>query len=163
MKILSLNVNPLGGVPKHQVEKITLLNNKVVEDTQAWTEGDTESFQATVRAVTLFSIEKIKELQAMGHSIDIGTTGENITVSGGNWSNLNPGDTLVIGSAIVQLTFTAPPCRKIAKSFIDNNYRIMDGDRNPGFGRWCAQIIKEGAIEIGNDIIVLPVQKIFKK
>ena len=38
----------------------------------------------------------------------------------------------------------------------------MDGDRNPGFGRWCSQIIKEGKIEIGDDIIVLPVQETFK-
>lgn len=152
MKVLSLNVNPLGGVPKHRVDKITIANNKVVEDTQAWAEGHAKP----IRAVTLFSIEKIKELQALGHSIDIGTTGENITVSGGDWGNLKSDDTLVIGSAILQLTFTAPPCMKIAKSFIDNNYRTMDGDRNPGFGRWCAQIIKEGEIEIGDDIVVLP-------
>ena len=76
-------------MPKLPIEKATILVTGV--------KGDYNRFRTEkkggigTRAVTLFSLERIHQLQQEGHSIDVGTTGENITVEGVDWSSLSVG------------------------------------------------------------------------
>lgn len=153
MKVISLNVNPNGGVPKHSIDTITVENDAVLEDKQAWVTEEGGNHGTPLRAVTLFSSERIAELQQAGHPIDIGTTGENITTQGMDWDTLKEGMAVSIGSTVLELTFIAPPCNKISSSFTGRDFRIMrEGGR---YGRWCARVIKEGKINIGDSIVFL--------
>ena len=147
--ITSLNVNPNGGVPKYATDTVKITINGVEGDKQRY-----KNHGGTERAVVLYSLDKILELQKAGHKIYPGSTGENITIKGLDWNNLQEGDQLEIGNVVIQLTFPAPPCGTIAESFIDSNINQMSHDINPGWARWCASVVNEGNISVG-DIVRL--------
>ena len=77
-QVVSLNVNSLGGVPKYPVNKIKIRYEGVEGDKQ----NDLKYHGGPTRAVCLFSLERIEQLQLEGHPISVGSTGENITVKG---------------------------------------------------------------------------------
>ena len=77
-----------GGVPKRPVLEAVI--------TKAGVEGDRQQnlkfHGGPDRAVCLYSLELIERLQDEGHSIDAGSSGENLTISGLEWEKLKPGD-----------------------------------------------------------------------
>jgi len=62
-------------------------------------------------AVSLFSLEVIARIAAEGHPIDPGTTGENLTVEGIDWSLVVPGTLLGLGDVVLEVTRFTTPCR----------------------------------------------------
>jgi len=86
-KLIQISVNPKGGVPKRRVLLARLLFNNVEGDKQR----NRKFHGGPERAVCLYSWEVIRELQDEGHPIDCGTTGENLTLSGLEWSTLQAG------------------------------------------------------------------------
>ena len=109
--IHSVNVNPLGGVPKPRVDYARLRKEGVEGDKQ----NDLRHHGVVRRAVCLFSLQKILDLQTEGHPIDVGTTGENLTIEGLDWNYLEEGMELSIGDAVIELTKTAS-IRKIGNN-----------------------------------------------
>jgi len=69
------------------------------------------------RAIVLFSLDVIRALQREGHAIAAGTTGENLTLSGIDWTTIVPGTELAVGQARLLITKFTSPCEKIAGSF----------------------------------------------
>ena len=90
--IHSINVSGSGGVPKISV-KAAMIGFEGLE-------GDYNRFRTERRAgdpgraVCIFSLERIRELQSEGHPIDVGTAGENLTIEGLDWPSLRVGMTL---------------------------------------------------------------------
>ena len=153
--ITSINVNSNGGVPKYSVNATRLTINGVEGDKQRY-----KNHGGIERAVVLYSLDKILKLQKAGHKIYPGSTGENITIKGLDWDNLQEGDQLEIGNVVIQLTFPAPPCGTIAESFIDSNINQMSHDINPGWARWCASVVNEGNISVENTVRLTNIQDI---
>ena len=87
-KIVQLNTSP-GGVPKLPVAgaSIGLLG----------LDGDGHHYPShggRNRAVVLFGLEQIEQLQADGHPITPGAIGENVTTAGLDYRTLRVGDRL---------------------------------------------------------------------
>ena len=149
----SINISTEGGVPKLPIEKAEIKFEGV--------EGDFNRFRTDkinsigTRAVTLFSLEQIEKLRSEGHSIDVGTTGENITVEGVDWPTLEIGTRMIIGEAMIELSEPTAPCSKIGKSFIDGAFSRIDHELELGWSRWSASVIEEGHVEVGNQVIIL--------
>ena len=141
--VKSVNVNPEGGVPKYPVNCIELTATGVVGDKQRY-----KNHGGTERAVLLFDYSVIQKLQSEGHTVDIGTTGENITfVNDDDTFQPEESDIYQIGSTIfIQLTFPAPPCGTIADSFIDGDINQVSDEVNPGQARWCASVLVAGKV-----------------
>lgn len=106
-----------------------------------------------MRALCLFSLERIVELQAEGHPIGIGTTGENITVEGLDWDEVEPGLVLEVGEAVIEVTDHTKPCRTIRASFSDEKFTRMSQKLHPGWSRVYARVLKEGLIREGDAVI----------
>ena len=144
-----INVNPDGGVPKRHVTTANIEKLGLKEDKQ-------NSHGGLNRAVLLYDNQKIIKLQADGHPIAPGTAGENITIDfwreGLSYDNFKKGDIIKVGKTILELTFTAPPCEGISKSFLNGDWDIVNEKINPTYGRWCAKVLKEGQISIGDVI-----------
>lgn len=104
------------------------------------------------RAVVLFSLEVIRALQAEGHPIAPGTTGENLTVSGLDWPSLVPGTRLRAGSAVLEISKYATPCRTIAGSFIDGVFTRIGQAQHPGWSRLCARVVEPGLVQPGDSV-----------
>ena len=149
----SINISTEGGVPKLPIEKAEIKFEGVDGD---FNKFRTEKKNSTgTRAVTLFSLEQIEKLRSEGHSIDVGTTGENITIEGVDWPSLEVGNRLMIGEAMIELSEPTAPCGKIGKSFIDGAFSRIDHELELGWSRWSASVIEEGHVEVGNQVIIL--------
>ena len=114
-RIFQLNSSP-GGVPKLAVREAQV--------TELGLRGDDHNFPdihgGPERAVCLFSLERILELQAEGHPIFPGAVGENITISGIDWNEVTPGQRLALGNEVLlEITSYTSPCNSIPDSFLD--------------------------------------------
>tara|TARA_Y100001970_G_scaffold91709_1_gene115669 strand:+ start:403 stop:873 length:471 start_codon:yes stop_codon:yes gene_type:complete len=152
--IHSVNVSHEGGVPKLPV-KAAIVRYEGVE-------GDHNRFRTERRgsdpgrAVNIFSLERIQELQREGHSIGVGTTGENLTIEGVDWDVLDVGVTLKVGNATIELSEPCAPCWKIGDSFEGQNFSRIDHDKEVGWSRWSAKVIEEGDVSVGDPVSVVP-------
>src|SRR5687767_14861467 len=112
--IFQLNVSH-GGVPKFAVRDATVNDLGMSGDDHRFPEihGGPE------RALCLFSLDRILELQSEGHPIFPGAVGENVTISGIDWSELEPGTKLALGDEVlVELTSYTTPCNTIPDYFV---------------------------------------------
>ena len=146
-RLESINV-PRGGVPKRSVVEALITESGVDGDRQA----HLQFHGGPDRAVVLFSLDVIRALQAEGHPINIGTTGENLTVSGLSWDKIAPGDELQIGGVRLRLTKHAAPCETIRRSFLNDNFTRISEKRFPGWSRICARVITGGLVRIGDAV-----------
>lgn len=99
------------------------------------------------RALCLYSLEVIRALQEQGHPMFPGSVGENVTITGLDWTALAPGMRLHLGDEVlVELTRIASPCKQIVESFSDRNSNRL---AEPAVGRWYARVLAEGVLRVG--------------
>ena len=152
--IHSVNVSENGGVPKLPIRAATIRFEGV--------EGDHNKCRTERKggdpgtAENLFSLERIEQLQAEGHSIEVGSTGENLTIEGVDWGELEVGTILKGGGATVELSEPCAPCWKIGDSFREQNFSRIDHDKEIGWSRWSARVVDEGLVSVGDSVLVLP-------
>ena len=150
--IHSINISRLGGVPKLPLKKAVVKFEGL--------EGDHNRFRMERkngdirRAVSIFSLERILQLQEEGHPIDVGTTGENFTIKGMDWTKLKIGMTIGLGSVLIRLSEPCAPCSKIGKSFMENKFSRIDQNKNQGWSRWSASVVEEGSVSVGDTVYI---------
>lgn len=149
--VYSVNVNPQGGVPKQPVGSARLLAGGVEGDKQR----NLKFHGGPTRAVCLFSLERIDALRVEGHPIEAGTTGENLTVEGLDWDSLEIGQEYAVGDAVIKLQQPTEPCKIIADSFRDGEFRRIAEHRHAGWSRWYASVLVEGLVEVGDSVVLL--------
>lgn len=148
MRIFQLNLSP-GGVPKLPLREVHCGVLGLDGDGHAHPKihGGPE------RALCLYSVEVITALQAEGHPIWPGAAGENVTISGADWTSLAVGQRFALGdSVIIELTRPTEPCKQIAACFVEKNFRRIDHDKQPGSSRWYAKVEREGTLRVGDPI-----------
>ena len=149
-EVHSINVSVSGGVPKLPIKQAFVRFEGV--------EGDLNRFRTESkngdpgRAVSIFSMERILQLQEEGHPIDIGTAGENFTVEGIDWSKMEVGMIIRLGSTLIRLSEPCAPCSKIGGSFMENEFSRIDQNKRRGWSRWSASVIEEGAVSVGDAV-----------
>ncbi|HEV8255176.1 MAG TPA: MOSC domain-containing protein [Vicinamibacteria bacterium] len=141
-----------GGVPKLPVTEADITEAGVEGDRQR----DLHFHGGPNRAVSLFSLERIRALQDEGHPIDVGTTGENFTVTGVDWDQVLPGSRLRVGDVELEVTSYAHPCANIAGSFDDRSFIRMSQKKHPGWSRVYARVLHAARARVGDAIELLP-------
>lgn len=107
-------------------------------------------------ALCLFSLERILALQAEGHPIYPGSTGENLTLAGLDWDAILPGARLRLGAEVlIEITRFTTPCKTITASFKDGDSTRILHKKYPGWSRAYARILQPGTIHIGDRVEVL--------
>jgi len=119
--------------------------------------GDSHNFPeihgGPERALCLFSLERILELQGEGHPIFPGSVGENVTISGLDWALIEPGTQLSLGDeVVVEVTRYTTPCNSIPDSFCDGNFARISQKLHPGFSRVYARVLQAGRLRIGEPV-----------
>lgn len=150
-KIIQINVNAQGGVPKLPVEKTRLGFDNVEGDKQR----DKRYHGGPSRAVCLYSLELIEQLRAEGHPIESGWTGENLLVLGLDWNEMVPGVRLQIGAAHIEITSYANPCKHIAYAFEGGDFNRIGQKKHPGWSRIYARVLSEATVKVGDEVGVL--------
>ena len=146
--VVSLHAAPKGGVPKPSVPCLQLKFHGCEGDLQR----DKKHHGGPQRAVCLYSLERLRALREEGHPIEAGWTGENLLLSGLDWSALASGDELRVGSTVLQLTTEAKPCRTIQAAFEKGRFGRIAGHRHPGWSRWYASVLVEGEVSVGDRV-----------
>ena len=141
----SINVSN-GGVPKLARAAAAVRASGVEGDRQR----DLRFHGGPARAVSLYSLELIRALQAEGHPIDVGCIGENFTLSGVPWDRMVPGATLEVGEVRLELTDYAAPCNNLLAYFAGGKFVRVAQKVHPGWSRLYARVLKEGTVRIGD-------------
>jgi len=150
-QIFQLNISA-GGVPKLAVREGEVNELGMVGDEHRFLDihGGPE------RALCLFSLERILELQAEGHPIFPGAVGENITIAGIDWQQVVPGAQLALGEEVLlEITSYTSPCNTIPASFADGQYQRILQKAHPGWSRVYARVLRAGAIRVGQKVELL--------
>lgn len=143
-----------GGVPKRAVERTMLRQRGVEGDRQR----NLKYHGGPRRAVCLYSMELIEALRREGHPIAPGTVGENLALTGIDWSLMVPGRRLTAGDAQLRITSFTDPCRTIAASFACQRFARISQKSNPGWSRLYAEVLRDGAIWRDAPVILSPSQ-----
>jgi MOSC domain-containing protein YiiM len=141
-----------GGVPKLAVREAFLTETGLEGDRH----GDRRYHGGPEKAICLFPLELILDLQGEGHPVYPGSTGENVTVTGLDWSRLEPGARLALGDeALVEISSYTSPCKKIAASFLEGDFNRISQKVNPGDSRLYARILRTGRLVTGQPVTLL--------
>ncbi len=148
-----------GGVPKIAVEQPTV---QITEEGLAgdW-QLDRKEHGGPERALCLFSLEVIERLQLEGHPITVGAAGENITISGLDWSLLKANTQLLLGDhVLIEISRDAAPCKTIAHCFLNAEFVRISEKKHPGSSRMYAKVLRGGALSLGDSVrVVSPEQQ----
>ena len=146
--VVSLNRSH-GGVPKSPVEEALVFVDGMEHDRQK----NLKYHGGPDRALCLYSAERIEALREEGHPIAAGTTGENATISGLDWSRVVPGVRLRLGAdVLVEITNFADPCRTIRGSFVGGRSGRISQKKHPGWSRVYARVLAPGVVRVGDDV-----------
>lgn len=145
----SINVSG-GGVPKLARDRCMVRSGGLEGDRQR----DLRYHGGPARAVCLYSLDLIETLQGEGHPIDSGAAGENLTISGLDWSVMRPGAVVSVGAVRLELTSYASPCRSLERCFTDGQFVRLSQKVNPGWSRVYAKVLVEGEIAVGDGVAV---------
>jgi MOSC domain-containing protein YiiM len=99
-------------------------------------------------------------LRTEGHQVVPGSAGENITVSGINWSDVRPGTRVRIGEVLCDISSYAVPCKQLADLFVDRDFNRIHHDRDlenaTASCRVYATVLERGNIAAGDPITFEP-------
>jgi MOSC domain-containing protein YiiM len=151
-RIVQISVSD-GGVPKTAVPAARITEDGVEGDRQR----DLEHHGGPDRAVCLFSMERIRDLQGEGHAIVPGAVGENVTVEGIDWDAVLPQSRILLGEGVaLEVTRYTSPCFNIKGAFADGNYARISQKRHAGWSRVYARVLVPGIVREGDPVRVLP-------
>ena len=141
-----------GGLPKRPVLEAVIAKTGVAGDRQR----NPKVHGGPDRALCLFSQELIERLQDEGHSIEAGSSGENLTLAGLDWEKLKLGDRLQIGPAVqIEIMSYTTPCDLNARWFRDGNFTRISQKKNPGWSRFYARVLVEGVVRPGDEVTIM--------
>ena len=138
-----------GGVPKKPVLEACVTERGVEGDRQR----NLKFHGGVERAVCLFSLDLIERLQDEGHSIEPGSSGENLTLAGLDWGEVHPGVRLAVGPDVqLEVTSYTVPCSHNARWFRDGEYARISQKHNPGWSRVYARVLRDGVVRPGDEV-----------
>jgi MOSC domain-containing protein YiiM len=143
-----------GGVPKASIPIAEIGPSGVVGDVQ----GNRKNHGRPWQAICMYSSDLLGELRSEGHPITAGGTGENLTMSGIDWSRMRGGLTVTIagasGEVVLRTSGPAAPCHKIGDCFSERHWNRIDHVERPGWARWYASVLAGGTIAPGASVTI---------
>jgi MOSC domain-containing protein YiiM len=147
--IFQINTSP-GGLPKWAQQEAFISELFVGEDGHNY-----KGHGGPNAAVCLFSLERVLALQAEGHPVFPGALGENLTITGLDWEQLQAGTQLQVGEVVLEIVSFATPCPKLKPYLTD--IMAVSQEQRPGWGRPYCKVLQTGTVRIGDEVRVIAV------
>lgn len=150
-RIFQINISQ-GGVPKLALPTAEITTTGISGDRQR----DLKHHGGPDRALCLYALDRILDLQTEGHPIFPGATGENLTLVGLNWDDVVPGCKLRLGDDVLieVMSYTAP-CATIRSNFLNEKPQRISQKQHPGWSRVYARVLEPGYITVGAVVTLL--------
>ena len=117
--------------------------------------GTSKCMAGPIALSVCISQDLIERLQDEGHSIEAGSSGENLTLAGLEWEKLKPGDRLQLGPEVqVEIMSYTTPCDQNAQWFRDRDIKRISQKKNPGWSRLYAKVLHEGVVRPGDEVTI---------
>jgi len=159
MKITSVNIGQKRVQENKGREEITgIYKDPVQGPVEVTTLGIAEDFIGSPKhhggpdqALYIFGETDYQWWQAeLGRSLEAGTFGENLTISGLESAGFNIGDFLHIGEVTLQVTAPRIPCGTFASRMGDGQWvKKFRAAERPGF---YVRVLREGMLSAGDDV-----------
>lgn len=140
-KVMAINISENKGTQKKNIHSARLIENFGIEN-----DAHAGNWH---RQVSLLSYEKIEEFKAKGASIQDGSFGENLIISGYDLKTLPIGTQLRCGEVLLEVTQIGKSCHSRCEI-----YKIMGDCIMPREGIF-AKVLHGGVITEGDDIEVI--------
>ena len=149
-RVVQINVSK-GGVPKLPVPSAHVTRGGLSGDRQT----DLRYHGGPERAVSCLALEVIERVAREGHPIAPGTTGENLTLAGLDWSAVRPGARLAFAGGVeLEVTDFAAPCPTIRASFTGGAFDRLSQKTHAGESRVYCRVLVEGEVRAGEAVRV---------
>ena len=137
--------------------KISIGKAKVME---LGLDGDYNNYRKSMKdndpdmAIMILSFDIIKTLRNEGWPVNPGDLGENITISGIDYSDFGPTKKYKIGNVELEISFKCDPCMNLKVLPYVGDKRINEFISTLMNRRgWYAKVLKEGKIQKGDRVI----------
>ncbi len=137
-KIVALSISTKKGIPKTNVETVSLRENWGIE-------GDAHASDWH-RQISLLAIESIEKMRALGLNVRPGAFAENITTEGIDLMHLQVGVRLLIGETELEITQIGKECHSRCAIYYSAGDCVM-----PKEGIF-AKVIKGGKIYLDDEV-----------
>lgn len=105
------------------------------------------------RQVSLLSFEKIEDFREKGAEVDFGAFGENLIIEGFDLRTIPVGSKIAVGKVMLKVTQIGKECHTHCEI-----YKTMGDCIMPREGIF-AEVLEEGTISVGDEVIVFPLEK----
>ena len=154
------SVNIGSGMPKQPTPRAFVTRLGILGDAQNI--GYTKSWGGhggERKAVMLWSLEVIQHVAAEGHpDCGVGRCGEQITVSGVDWTLFRTGARVAIGSEVLlEVTYLKPPCTQQEPNFrseVGDGMQRICPTRHPDSSRAHTRVLRGGYVATGDKVAV---------
>ena len=140
-RLTAVCVSP-GGIPKATVDAVRVTPQGLVGDGHAHAKHDRPQ-----RAISLFDLEILTQLQREGFPVYPGAIGENLTVAGLHVQRLTPGTLLKIGDVVLRLEEPRKPC------YVLDAINPCLKDVIAGRCGYMASVVQCGVLQPGMEIV----------
>ena len=148
--VYQINVSD-GGVPKRPVLEAVIATTGV----EGTGNGISTCTAGWIGLSACISQDLIERLQDEGHSIEAGSSGENLTLAGLEWEKLKPGDRLQVGPDVqLEIMSYTTPCDQNAQWFRERDFKRISQKKNPGWSRLYAKVLREGVVRPGDEVTI---------
>ncbi len=152
-RVVAVCSSPQGGVPKYRRLFIEVSPEGVIGDYHAGAynrhkkRGEPEP---NTRQLTIVAQEVLDDVNdELGIQLEPGFLGENLTVEGlGDLSDLAPGDRLIVGTVVLEITAQNQPCSTLAV-YHPLLVKALHGRRGV-----CAVVREPGVVRPGDPVVV---------
>ncbi len=140
-KLIAVCVSP-GSIPKRMVSAVRVTRDGLAGDGHAHAKHNRPE-----RAVSLFDLEILTQLQKEGFPLYPGAIGENLTVAGLHVQRLSPGTLLGFGQVLLRLEEPRKPC------YVLDTINPCLKDIIVGRCGYMASVVQGGIIQPGMEIV----------
>ena len=138
-----IGLRPARREPIQVVDQVKAIKGRGLEGDRA-----TQSRKGNKRQVTLIQAEHLSAMASIlgRDEIDPAQARRNIVVRGINLQSMK-GFKINIGGAVLKITGPCHPCSRMEENFGKGGYNAMRGH-----GGWCAKVVSEGEIKVGDEV-----------
>merc|ERR1719336_538072 len=105
----------------------------------------------------MWSADVIEEVNREGHRCFPGSSGEQLTMSGIDWSIVKTGARVTVGSTVVlEVTYLKGPCKTQSPYFVNGaeGRRRISPKRYPHSARVLTRVLRPGRVRVGDAVCV---------